>query len=460
MTRATRNVATTVLMLAALPALAQSTCVQWEQKATGGPPSIYCHAGVYDAWRGVTVLFGGNNGCSVGGTYEWNGAGWIRVQPSVSPSSRSSFDMAFDLNRGVTVLFGGNADCGGPTYRDTWEYNGVDWTRIMSTNGLAPPAQGTMCFDPVRNQVVLAVCCGFRQTWAWDGSAWSLITSGAPYPAEGGSIVFDEDAGVLRLFAQVRRGSEWFGQLLSLVNGVWQLDHEFNANRSYWIESEVIYSPVRRSLIRYDRNIHSVSETYEWTGTDWVRLTTTEPPNRVCTFFEYDTNRNVAVMFGGHDEIGLRSDTWELRLGSAVTVDSHPQDRSLLAGATASFEVSASATETITYRWRRNGTALVNGGRVSGATSSRLQIRGIEPSDAGLYDVLVSVPSCSEVSRGARLNVICPTDFNLDGTVDFFDYLDFASAYATEDGTADFSGDGQVDFFDYLDFVTAFDAGC
>ncbi|MDX2147551.1 MAG: GC-type dockerin domain-anchored protein, partial [Planctomycetota bacterium] len=51
-------------------------------------------------------------------------------------------------------------------------------------------------------------------------------------------------------------------------------------------------------------------------------------------------------------------------------------------------------------------------------------------------------------------------DFNLDGQVDFFDYLDFANAFSAEDPSADFNGDGQVDFFDYLDFANAYGANC
>ncbi|MDX2148840.1 MAG: prolyl oligopeptidase family serine peptidase [Planctomycetota bacterium] len=60
-----------------------------------------------------------------------------------------------------------------------------------------------------------------------------------------------------------------------------------------------------------------------------------------------------------------------------------------------------------------------------------------------------------------RLTIVaCPADFNRDGQVDFFDYLDFALAYSTDDPTADFNRDGQVDFFDYLDFALAFSSGC
>ena len=54
----------------------------------------------------------------------------------------------------------------------------------------------------------------------------------------------------------------------------------------------------------------------------------------------------------------------------------------------------------------------------------------------------------------------CPADFNHDGQLDLFDYLDFTSALAAESRAADFNNDNIVDFFDYLDFVQAFSTGC
>jgi hypothetical protein len=54
----------------------------------------------------------------------------------------------------------------------------------------------------------------------------------------------------------------------------------------------------------------------------------------------------------------------------------------------------------------------------------------------------------------------CKADFNGDGVLDFFDYLDFVAAFSANDPTADFNGDGVIDFFDYLDFVAAFAEGC
>ncbi|MBU6412734.1 MAG: hypothetical protein KGS45_04615 [Planctomycetes bacterium] len=50
----------------------------------------------------------------------------------------------------------------------------------------------------------------------------------------------------------------------------------------------------------------------------------------------------------------------------------------------------------------------------------------------------------------------CAGDFNSDGVVDFFDYLDFVARFSANDTRADFNRDGVIDFFDYLDFVAAF----
>ncbi len=55
---------------------------------------------------------------------------------------------------------------------------------------------------------------------------------------------------------------------------------------------------------------------------------------------------------------------------------------------------------------------------------------------------------------------LCTVDFNHDGAADFFDYLDFVAAFASNATSADYNADTVVDLFDYLDFVAAFAAGC
>ncbi|MBU6412256.1 MAG: hypothetical protein KGS45_02175 [Planctomycetes bacterium] len=65
-----------------------------------------------------------------------------------------------------------------------------------------------------------------------------------------------------------------------------------------------------------------------------------------------------------------------------------------------------------------------------------------------------------EYSQNRTEAVFCAADFNSDGIIDFFDYLDFVAAFSNNDTDADFNFDGVIDFFDYLDFVAAFSSGC
>jgi trimeric autotransporter adhesin len=54
----------------------------------------------------------------------------------------------------------------------------------------------------------------------------------------------------------------------------------------------------------------------------------------------------------------------------------------------------------------------------------------------------------------------CLADFNNNGLVDFFDYLDFLNAFANDSPTADFNNTRTVDFFDYLDYLETYNRGC
>ncbi len=68
--------------------------------------------------------------------------------------------------------------------------------------------------------------------------------------------------------------------------------------------------------------------------------------------------------------------------------------------------------------------------------------------------------AAGDLTLHVNLANLCSADFNQDGIVDFFDYLDFVDAFAASHPTADFNRDGIIDFFDYLDFVDAFANGC
>jgi hypothetical protein len=116
------------------------------------------------------------------------------------------------------------------------------------------------------------------------------------------------------------------------------------------------------------------------------------------------------------------------------------------------------------------GNNLVGGWSVPGGLPDPIntleQVR-IQTPQTGVWTVRVRGTAVNVGPQGYGLCVVggiseaaCPGDFNQDGALDFFDYLDFVQAFSAGTGDADVNHDNVVDFFDYLDFVAAFAMGC
>lgn len=93
-------------------------------------------------------------------------------------------------------------------------------------------------------------------------------------------------------------------------------------------------------------------------------------------------------------------------LPPAVTVP--PADQSLLSGAAASLTLTAAGTAPLTYQWKRNGTLLSDGARISGAATAALGINPARAADSGLYTCTVTNAGGTTTSLGAQLLVTPP----------------------------------------------------
>ena len=63
-------------------------------------------------------------------------------------------------------------------------------------------------------------------------------------------------------------------------------------------------------------------------------------------------------------------------------------------------------------------------------------------------------------SQGFVLHFSCNSDVNIDGIVDHEDLELFIHEFEHEPSASDYNHDGFVDFFDFLDFMTNYEAGC
>ena len=141
-----------------------------------------------------------------------------------------------------------------------------------------------------------------------------------------------------------------------------------------------------------------------------------------------DGRLDLAVANNGSNNVSILV---AFRASSLPAISLQPEAQSVIAGAAASFSVSATSPTAFTFQWQRNGVDLTNDGVVSGATTSTVSFSSAALSDNGSALTCVVTNSCgSTVSNPAGLAVLdaCQVDFNHDGNIDFFDYLDFVDA--------------------------------
>jgi hypothetical protein len=92
----------------------------------------------------------------------------------------------------------------------------------------------------------------------------------------------------------------------------------------------------------------------------------------------------------------------------APTIQTQPQSASLPPNNSVSFQVVASGSKILSYQWKKNGVALSNGGKISGAQSAILTIADILSADGGNYSVTISNAAGTITSANALLTIVTP----------------------------------------------------
>lgn len=172
----------------------------WTQRSTPtapGPRQHYVFA--YDEARGEVVLFGGrsNSGSYLSDMWVWNGTSWAQRATSTAPPARSGAAATYDVLRSELVVFSGTGN--GGVLTDTWVWNGATWTQRSPASSPGPRWTATMAYDSGRAASVLFGGVDVRtntyrqDTWTWNGSTWSEVTTVASPPARYfAGMAFDE----------------------------------------------------------------------------------------------------------------------------------------------------------------------------------------------------------------------------------------------------------------------------
>jgi hypothetical protein len=314
--------ATALLLLGLLaPAGAQPQWVVPQNPLVRGRQG---HAMAYDPVRNRTVLFGGFTASTYfSDTWEYDGVSWTRRTPATTPPARADHALAYDGIRGRVLLFGGRDPA--VNFGDTWEWDGTDWRAL--TPAASPPARHShaMVSDRIRGRLVLfggvVTFNPLSDTWEWDGATWLPLAPPASPPARSlHAMAWDARRGRTVLFGGT--GPSCPFPCVPYLSDTWEWDG------TVWAQATPAARPASRAghAMAFDDRANQVvvfggfrsseistifADTWEWNGTNWTQRTPpVSPQKRIRSAMVHDGARGRAVLFGGTDASPL-SDTWE-----------------------------------------------------------------------------------------------------------------------------------------------------
>ena len=315
----------------------------------------------YDTQETVGVLFGGRGPLDAATglthntdeTWLWTGLTWLQQFPEHKPAARGAHTMTYDPDNDRVYLFGGRVEAderdGDPIYlNDLWYWKDGDWTRVETTTAPTPRHYSGLTWDRERKRLVLFGGNGYGadgktleanfDTWEFDGSNWTQISSGTPKVAKP-LISWDP------LSKQV---------LMLGVNetGLTNVMYRYDAAAGSWVQLNPEKLPTcvnEGHLVLQQHNgrllfmggvcptgTPSLEEVFEWDGTTWTKRTILNSLGRnVGQAVAWETVRQRVVAFGGTSladaVLSSATTTYESNRWAISFSNSRPYPRSLAA---------------------------------------------------------------------------------------------------------------------------------
>jgi hypothetical protein len=254
------------------------------------PSERYTQAMAYDATHEVVILYGGYPFKDDTWVYNLTSNTWTNMNPQGStPGDRWRSAMVYDTIHEVSILFGGR-DGSGPK-DDTWVYNITNnsWTKMNCTTKPGARSEHSMVYDLTYNVVILF---------------------------GGGSV------------SEGRKADTW---VYNLTSNTWTNMNPQGNKPDAMSQYGMIYDAVHELTVifgGFDSNeFKSDTWVYNLGANMWTDMNPqgSVPVARSSFGMVYDAVHEVAVLFGGSSDSGMRDDTWMYNLTSNTWTDTNPQ---------------------------------------------------------------------------------------------------------------------------------------
>lgn len=127
-----------------------------------------------------------------------------------------------------------------------------------------------------------------------------------------------------------------------------------------------------------------------------------------------DAGNYRVVVTNSHGSATSSNATLTVLVPATITIQ--PTNQSVLLSNNVTFTATATGTPPLAYRWYFNGTALADGGRVSGSGTANLTIFDVQTNDAGPYELVVTNSYRMATSAVAVLTVLVPAAITISPT--------------------------------------------
>jgi N-acetylneuraminic acid mutarotase len=164
----------------------------WTQVKKNPPPPRSHTAMWYDPILKKTVIYGGLGRLSstdvvqrFSDMWSFDGTGWTEIKPATTPGMRYGAEVAVDPKTNHAIVFGGvrvDTDAANNKIQvyanDTWDWDGTNWTKVVTAVTPPPHENGGFAVDPLRNDLVLfGGYSGFylSDLWRYSNGNWSQV---------------------------------------------------------------------------------------------------------------------------------------------------------------------------------------------------------------------------------------------------------------------------------------------